>query len=91
MREAGYGHREVELHAMLSRDHASMLHLRPLPGVLALVGLLLAAGVSTSAYISPWQDRAAPELASTTWLNSVPLTLRELRGKVVLLEFWTYG
>ncbi len=25
------------------------------------------------------------------WLNvSRPLTLRELRGKVVLLDFWTY-
>lgn len=26
-----------------------------------------------------------------TWLNSAPLTLRQLRGKVVLLDFWTYS
>ena len=25
------------------------------------------------------------------WLNSAPLTLEALRGKVVLLEFWTFG
>jgi len=30
-----------------------------------------------------------PHLA---WLNTArPLTLQELRGKIVLLEFWTFG
>ncbi|MEZ5316400.1 MAG: thioredoxin-like domain-containing protein [Vicinamibacterales bacterium] len=35
----------------------------------------------------------APELAGATdWLNvPAPVTLRALRGKVVLLDFWTYG
>lgn len=27
---------------------------------------------------------------ATTWLNSQPLTVDELRGKVVLINFWTY-
>ena len=32
-----------------------------------------------------------PSLGSATgWLNSPPLTASELRGKVVLVEFWTY-
>jgi formylglycine-generating enzyme required for sulfatase activity len=25
------------------------------------------------------------------WINSAPLTMRQLRGKVVLVDFWTYG
>jgi cytochrome c biogenesis protein CcdA/thiol-disulfide isomerase/thioredoxin len=34
----------------------------------------------------------APEFAGiTTWLNSPPLTMRALRGKVVLVDFWTYS
>jgi thiol-disulfide isomerase/thioredoxin len=34
----------------------------------------------------------APELTGlTNWINSKPLTLRQLRGKVVLIDFWTYS
>lgn len=33
----------------------------------------------------------APELQNTTWFNSDPLQLATLRGKVVMVEFWTYG
>ncbi len=33
----------------------------------------------------------APEIIGiSNWLNSKPLTLRELKGKVVLVDFWTY-
>ena len=35
--------------------------------------------------------RPAPELANQVWINSPPLRLQDLRGKVVLLEFWTFG
>ena len=35
---------------------------------------------------------AAPEFAGIdTWLNSKPLTMAGLRGKVVLVDFWTYS
>jgi cytochrome c biogenesis protein CcdA/thiol-disulfide isomerase/thioredoxin len=34
----------------------------------------------------------APEVRGLTeWINSKPLTLRQLRGKVVLIDFWTYS
>jgi thiol-disulfide isomerase/thioredoxin len=33
----------------------------------------------------------APELAAGEWINSTPLKLNELRGRVVLIEFWTFG
>ncbi len=34
----------------------------------------------------------APELTNETWLNTeAPLRLADLRGKVVLLEMWTFG
>lgn len=34
----------------------------------------------------------APELTNDTWLNvDAPLRLADLRGKVVLLEMWTFG
>jgi hypothetical protein len=33
----------------------------------------------------------APEIASATWLNTAPLAANDLRGKVVVVEFWTFG
>ena len=33
----------------------------------------------------------APALAATGWIDSPPLTASELRGKVVLYDFWTYS
>jgi thiol-disulfide isomerase/thioredoxin len=34
---------------------------------------------------------AAPEFAKGNWINSDPFTLLQLRGRVVLVEFWTFG
>jgi len=33
----------------------------------------------------------APELNNAVWLNSDPLKLADQRGKVVLLDMWTFG
>jgi len=34
---------------------------------------------------------AAPELSNGIWINSDPLTLKGLHGRVVLIEFWTFA
>ena len=35
---------------------------------------------------------AAPDFSGIdTWLNSPPLTMQDLKGKVVLIDFWTYS
>jgi cytochrome c biogenesis protein CcdA/thiol-disulfide isomerase/thioredoxin len=34
---------------------------------------------------------APPLTAGGDWFNSKPLTMQELRGKVVLIDFWTYS
>jgi hypothetical protein len=35
---------------------------------------------------------AAPELKDLDeWMNSKPLQLKDLRGRVVVLHFWTFG
>lgn len=35
--------------------------------------------------------KAAPDIAGENWINSKPLTIDALQGRVVLVEFWTYG
>jgi len=34
---------------------------------------------------------AAPEIAGGVWINSEPLMLKSLHGRVVLIEFWTFA
>jgi thiol-disulfide isomerase/thioredoxin len=33
----------------------------------------------------------APEISNGLWINSEPLTLKSLQGRVVLIEFWTFA
>ena len=35
-------------------------------------------------------DISMPAAAATAWLNSPPQTAKDLRGKVVVVQFWTY-
>lgn len=37
------------------------------------------------------ESATAPALAHGDWINSEPLKLENLRGRVVLVEFWTFG
>lgn len=39
-----------------------------------------------------WRPYQSPEIEGIeTWINSSPLTVAELKGKVVLIDFWTYS
>jgi thiol-disulfide isomerase/thioredoxin len=58
--------------------------------VLRTVVLLSFAGVVFSP-VNAGVGMPAPEITGQSWLNSAPLKLAELRGKVVLVEFWTFG
>src|SRR5829696_5237954 len=41
--------------------------------------------------IEAGRARRAAELAKGAWINSEPLTIADLRGRVVLVDFWTFG
>ena len=57
-----------------------------------LAAVLLAAVASVSAHAQASRvGQAAPELAGERWINTAPLDMRGLRGRVVAVEFWTYG
>ncbi len=46
----------------------------------------------TPAIVTPQGSVAAPEFQGIVgWLNSPPLLMKEQRGKVVLIDFWTYS
>jgi thiol-disulfide isomerase/thioredoxin len=46
---------------------------------------------SSSVNVPAKDSPTAPELAPGTWINSEGLTLKSLRGRVVVVEFWTFG
>jgi thiol-disulfide isomerase/thioredoxin len=46
---------------------------------------------SPAILVSEDKSPSAPEFAAGDWINSEPLTLKSLRGRVVLVEFWTFG
>ena len=48
---------------------------------------MMAAGGGSAPGAAPTTDLSG----ATAWINSPPLTLASLRGKVVLIDFWTYS
>jgi thiol-disulfide isomerase/thioredoxin len=57
--------------------------------IAALGAAVVNSGAATA--VPAVTNRAAPEFTGIDhWLNSQPLTMQQLRGKVVLVDFWTY-
>ena len=58
-----------------------------------LIGLMvfLAGLIFTWAVVNAGVGMKAPDITNETWLNSAPLRLGDLKGKVVMVEFWTFG
>ena len=60
--------------------------------VVAVSAAVLALAAPMGGEIPAARAQAAPEFKDIdTWINSPPLRLDQLRGKVVLVDFWTYG
>jgi thiol-disulfide isomerase/thioredoxin len=65
--------------------------------VVCLSGLLLAsprvdpARAGTALPLADARSEAPNFVGIKAWLNSAPLNIADLRGKVVLVDFWTYG
>ena len=63
-------------------------------GVVTIVGVVLGTVVQ---YVNSPQEVHAltgmqvPEITSSAWINSEPQSFSGLRGKVALVEFWTFG
>jgi thiol-disulfide isomerase/thioredoxin len=55
------------------------------------VALLVALLSGGPAAASPPQAPELPPLGAGAWINSPPLELAALRGRPVLVEFWTFG
>jgi hypothetical protein len=72
-----------------------MIRMAPIRMVV-LLGLLTVLPVAIRAVVEAQGggaplDRPAPEISGGPWINSAPLAPEALRGRVVYVEFWTYG
>src|ERR1700722_9446063 len=90
---------------MMERVGMSRIVLAGLAGVLVIVAAFVLAAVvplvraradgpGGTASGAPGRGLPAPErslLDARQWLNTPPLRARDLRGKVVLVNFWTYS
>ena len=59
-------------------------------GISLLAVLAVAVGVGAQGRGAAL-DVPAPAISGGPWINSAPLTPDALRGRVVFVEFWTYG
>lgn len=59
--------------------------------MMAAGAAMVASGAQGAGAPLPYEGEAPALDGATQWLNSAPLTREQLRGKVVLVDFWTYS
>jgi thiol-disulfide isomerase/thioredoxin len=59
--------------------------------ILTMMGTILTVLFLAWAVANAGVGMNAPDIVSQTWLNSDPIHLSDLKGKVVMVEFWTFG
>jgi len=70
--------------ASMAGENSAMMRANP--------AMMMAVQPTTDvATVLPIEGQAPPLDGVTAWLNSPPLTLQSLQGKVVLIDFWTYS
>jgi len=77
--------------AMLAANPAMMMSANP--AMMAANPAMMSASqpAPAAALALPVEGIAPPLTGATHWFNSEPLTLVALKGKVVLIDFWTYS
>jgi thiol-disulfide isomerase/thioredoxin len=63
---------------------------KPIPVFLAFLATCIYLA-NTASVNGGENGRSAPEITGQTWINTDPLRLADLKGKVVMVEFWTFG
>ena len=59
--------------------------------ILTVISALLAGVLVTWFVANAGVGMKAPDITNETWLNSALLHLSDLKGKVVMVEIWTFG
>ena len=59
--------------------------------MLTMIGSILTVLFVVWAVVTAAVGIKAPDIASQAWLNSDPIHLSDLKGNVVMVEFWTFG
>lgn len=72
----------------MTTEKSSRRHL--LKTALAALSVLVAACGSSAQAQQGQQAPEFPVRSAQEWINSAPITLASLRGKVVLVDFWTF-
>src|SRR5215468_10779311 len=82
----------------MKRSLCSLVCIRRALGVIVVIGMAVIMvlhsekPVALTANTAVTDEGAMPELGgAVAWLNSPPLSRESLRGKVVLVNFWTYS